>query len=424
MTLFDNIFNNSQDPEQQQAALQLESQVNNSVIPSSVTEQFNAPVTAQDLPQQTMQVIPQEAAGVPAGSTSTSTAQEEPSVLSKLAGLFTDPAFLQSAAAFGSSMSGDLNGFQQNMNAYASTMATRRQEAAAKIAAAAKRQQDLQDQALQNTWKDQAAMRDALLKNYTVDSVREYMSTGDTSKLIQIPLTLEQQRQQSNTEVDQGIKQASLNETVNNNAANRLNDAKKLSLEQEKNAASIEKDQAKLTEAKSAKWDAANNLVNSAQEGFTLVDSIIKDKALNSYFGPFDRFTPNITPSSQRVEGNIMQMGSQQFLDNVQAMKGLGALSNAEGLKIQSARSNLFTYDRDGNPSIRQGLSEADVKKQLTQIRKSYGIMMKEAQSKRDALTAPAGSTVRDTTTSSPQQETTSQQAASTKVNYSDKYKF
>lgn len=201
MALFDNIFNNSQDPAQQQAALDLQSQVNNSVIPPSITSQFDAPVTAQDVqsaqPEQSMQVLPSN------GMTPSQQQDQQSNdpgfswgrLFSALGSVITDPAVLQSANAFSASMSGDVDSYNQNMNAYARTMDNRRAEQTARYNAQVARQQQVADRADERAWQEKQAYRDSLYKQYTADSVNSFLQSGDQSVLKQQELTPWQQAQ-------------------------------------------------------------------------------------------------------------------------------------------------------------------------------------------------------------------------------------
>lgn len=195
---------NSQDPAEQQAALQVQADTNNGVIPSDITAQFNAPVTPQEVQQAAplQSVMSQDQNG---------TTQEDPGfswgrLASALGAVVQDPAFLQSANAFGASLSGDVNSYNQYMNAYSQTMDARRQEQTAKFNAQLARKQQLEDQASERSWQANAAYDSALYKSYTPESVRAYKEAGnDPSLLVKLPMdeyqrqSLDIQRQNADT---------------------------------------------------------------------------------------------------------------------------------------------------------------------------------------------------------------------------------
>lgn len=179
-------------PEEQQAASQVFNDIDN-------TPSLNYRPQTPDMPVIPQDAIPQDNT-VPQGASQTQNGQRVPNdnstvsgFLGNLASLFQDPAFLQSAMAFGDSMAGNQSGFQQNMNAYSQTMDARRQEQANLQATRLKRQQAIDDRQYSQDAADRAAQRDALYKMYTPESVNTYLNSGSTSDLVEQPLTPYQQ---------------------------------------------------------------------------------------------------------------------------------------------------------------------------------------------------------------------------------------
>ncbi|EOV8144459.1 hypothetical protein ACOJDJ_000154 [Cronobacter dublinensis] len=178
-SLFDNWLrqNPESTPEDQQQALSVFNNIGNSVGD-------NYDLNAQSvLPQSTSSDEQPQSTNSSGG------------FLDNLANLFSNPAFLQSASAFGSSLAGDQGGFERGMNAYAQTMDERRQEISRTQQQKLARQQQLEDRQAEQAWNDKAAYRDSLYRQYTPDSVQQYQSTGDASVLKQQELTPWQQAQ-------------------------------------------------------------------------------------------------------------------------------------------------------------------------------------------------------------------------------------
>jgi hypothetical protein len=75
---------------------------------------------------------------------------------------------------------------------------------------------------------------------------------------------------------------------------------------------------------------------------FDLVDSILTDPALDSSTGAKGVIYRNIPGTEgKRVDANIKRLQGNTFLQSVQQIKGMGALSNTEGDKVQAAAAAL-----------------------------------------------------------------------------------
>ena len=88
------------------------------------------------------------------------------------------------------------------------------------------------------------------------------------------------------------------------------------------------------------------------------IERIKKNPALNNVLGSVEGRLPSVfsDEGSNAIE-LIDTLGSQAFLSQVSAMKGLGALSNAEGEKLQSALQSLSR--KQGEKQFRENLDEA-----------------------------------------------------------------
>lgn len=181
-SLFDNILN-SNDPQLQQQALQLMSQVDNSV---------QQPQQTSVIPQE---VIPQQEVQQPVQQDSSTGRGGVLGFIDNLANVLTDPAVTNSLMAFDASMRGDQQTQAMYNNRYAEVMGQRRAEQAQLQQQKLARQQQLQDQQEQRDWQEKSAYRNALYSTYTPDSVQEYLKSGDSSVLKQQELTPWQQAQ-------------------------------------------------------------------------------------------------------------------------------------------------------------------------------------------------------------------------------------
>lgn len=136
---------------------------------------------------------------------------------------------------------------------------------------------------------------------------------------------------------------------------NEENALKRIDLEQK-----IAANKEKLDTAKSEKYDGFINQMESADRSIKMANDILKSDGFNDFFGT------NINPfSNHRIPGTsgadtasmVDTLKSQAFMAGVQQMRGMGALSDAEGKKITDSIGNL-------SPSM----SEAQAKKSINNI--------------------------------------------------------
>lgn len=132
----------------------------------------------------------------------------------------------------------------------------------------------------------------------------------------------------------------------------------------------------RMQQAEQGKVSAANDAVASSDEGINLINQIenhpgfssyVGAKGVSSAFGLKDQ--PIAGTEAAGVASLIDTLGSQQFLNAVQSIKGMGALSDAEGKKLSSAISSL-----DPN------MSETDFKKSLATIKRFFSRAKYKAQ--------------------------------------------
>lgn len=73
------------------------------------------------------------------------------------------------------------------------------------------------------------------------------------------------------------------------------------------------------------------------------IDKLLKSEALDSIVGPNASYLPVFLMSPKQADANALleTLKSQTFLSQVSTMKGMGALSDAEGKKLQAGVANL-----------------------------------------------------------------------------------
>ena len=106
----------------------------------------------------------------------------------------------------------------------------------------------------------------------------------------------------------------------------------------------------KTAEVESARFNI-DNMLNTA-------DRVLKNPSLNSVLGSIQGRLPAVlSDEANDAIALIDTLGSQAFLSQIPNVKGMGALSNAEGEKLQSALQNLSR--KQSEKQFRDNLIEA-----------------------------------------------------------------
>lgn len=106
----------------------------------------------------------------------------------------------------------------------------------------------------------------------------------------------------------------------------------------------------KTAEVESARFNI-DNMLNTA-------DRILKNPSLNSVLGSIEGRLPALLSDEESdAVALIDTLGSQAFLSQIPNVKGMGALSNAEGEKLQSALQNLSR--KQSEKQFKENLNEA-----------------------------------------------------------------
>lgn len=132
----------------------------------------------------------------PQGVTEVSETSEEPGFLDKLAGAFTDPAFLSAAMAFGDSMAGNAQGFSQNMNTFAQRMQDKRDKIREDLANQ-KAEKRYEEETAYKRAQDEAARNFQLTKYATPESLAKFNETGNYADLVERPEEMTEYQRQS-----------------------------------------------------------------------------------------------------------------------------------------------------------------------------------------------------------------------------------
>jgi hypothetical protein len=138
----------------------------------------------------------------------------------------------------------------------------------------------------------------------------------------------------------------------------------------------------KLDEAVQKRDDKLREKVSTAEAGATNIDNMLntiqriqQNPRLNSVIGSIEGRLPDMgSDQSADAIALIETLGSQAFLAQIPNIKGMGALSNAEGEKLQSALQNLSR--KQSETQFRANLNEASrlLMKGRENISKSTGV--------------------------------------------------
>lgn len=136
-------------------------------------------------------------------------------------------------------------------------------------------------------------------------------------------------------------------------------------LKREENDLKRQELQLKIADAKTAREDKIREKVSGAESAASTIDNmlntadrVLKNPALNSVLGSVQGRLPAVLSddASDAIE-LIDTLGSQSFLSQLPSMKGLGALSEKEGEKLQSALTNLSR--KQSEQQFRYNLNDA-----------------------------------------------------------------
>lgn len=158
--------------------------------------------------------------------------------------------------------------------------------------------------------------------------------------------------------------------------------AMQVSLAKEDNALKRQQLQLQIDEAQSKKADKLREKVATVESGaqnidnmLNTVDRILQNKSLNDVLGTIEgRLPAFVSDEASDAIALIDTLGSQAFLSQIPTIKGTGALSNAEGEKLQSALQNLSRSQSESQ--FKTNLKEAQrlLLKSRSSLEKQYGV--------------------------------------------------
>ena len=118
-------------------------------------------------------------------------------------------------------------------------------------------------------------------------------------------------------------------------------------LKKEELQSKASENQRKIAQSKRDQNFTANSALSSIDQAIETVDSLLDDEALESTAG-FQSIFPTLPGSAASgFESQIDKLKSQAFLLQVEKMKGLGALGEKEGAKLESALAALSIRQPD-----------------------------------------------------------------------------
>jgi len=156
-------------------------------------------------------------------------------------------------------------------------------------------------------------------------------------------------------------------------------------LAREGNALKRQELQLKIDDAVRVRDEKVREKVAVAESGASAIDNMLntieriqKNPSLDDVLGSLEGRMPEFASAFDDEESNaialINTLGSQAFLAQIPNIKGMGALSNAEGEKLQSAFQNLGRAQSEGQ--FRANLAEAArlLNKGRASLAKSTGV--------------------------------------------------
>lgn len=159
-------------------------------------------------------------------------------------------------------------------------------------------------------------------------------------------------------------------------------EAMKAAIAKEDNALKRQELKLKIDDAVEKRDQKLRDQTADAESGAASIDNMLntierlkKNPRLNDVVGSIEGRVPAmLSDESANAVALIETLGSQAFMAQIPAIKGTGALSDAEGKKLQSALQNLSRTQ--GEEQFRENLEEAArlVTKARNSLSKRYGV--------------------------------------------------
>lgn len=153
------------------------------------------------------------------------------------------------------------------------------------------------------------------------------------------------------------------------------------------------KNQQDIEQARRDKADAYNTSMDAMSRTIETAQKVRDSPGFNGYFGvninPFsNRFIPGTDAAD--TSALVDTLKSQGFMSGIQQMRGLGALSNAEGQKVMDAIGNLSASQSEASAKASIKAIISTTQKAQERLQQKYG---KDIPPIQDAQQAPAAPT-------------------------------
>ncbi|MNO63654.1 hypothetical protein D3C76_543630 [compost metagenome] len=176
---------------------------------------------------------------------------------------------------------------------------------------------------------------------------------------------------------------AKLQNDINVSRQNTAIAAMNASLAREQNDLKRQELQQKIDDAQAKRDMATNELAANIESGRSSIDNMLStaDRVLQtpagvveSATGPISSKLPTASQDTADFEELVNTLGSQAFMAQIPNLKGMGALSNAEGEKLQSSLQNLSL--RQSRSQLLQNVQESQrlMKKARENLARRYGV--------------------------------------------------
>ncbi|HEJ9030333.1 TPA: phage DNA ejection protein [Serratia marcescens] len=153
------------------------------------------------------------------------------------------------------------------------------------------------------------------------------------------------------------------------------------------------KNQQDIEQARRDKADAYNTSMDAMSRTVETAQKVLDSPGFNGYFGV------NLNPLSNRfIPGTdaadtsalVDTLKSQGFMSGIQQMRGLGALSNAEGQKVMDAIGNLSASQSEASAKASIKAIISTTQKAQERLQQKYGKDIPPIQNAQQAPAAPA----------------------------------
>ncbi|CUY08018.1 phage DNA ejection protein [Serratia marcescens] len=153
------------------------------------------------------------------------------------------------------------------------------------------------------------------------------------------------------------------------------------------------KNQQDIEQARRDKADAYNTSMDAMSRTVETAQKVLDSPGFNGYFGV------NLNPLSNRfIPGTdaadtsalVDTLKSQGFMSGIQQMRGLGALSNAEGQKVMDAIGNLSSSQSEASAKASIKAIISTTQKAQERLQQKYGKDIPPIQNTQKAPAAPA----------------------------------